>query len=47
LFGHEKGAFPGAFESRSARCSIATEARWLLDEIDRLPLPVQERLLEA
>ena len=44
LFGHEKGAFPGAFDRQIGaiqHCDGGTLA------IDRLPMPVQERLAES
>ncbi|KQM13863.1 sigma-54-dependent transcriptional regulator [Novosphingobium sp. Leaf2] len=47
LFGHEKGAFPGAFDRQIGALQHCDGATLALDEIDRLPLPVQERLLEA
>ncbi|WP_309622986.1 sigma-54 dependent transcriptional regulator [Novosphingobium sp.] len=47
LFGHEKGAFPGAFERHIGALQHADGGTLALDEVDRLPLPVQERLLES
>ncbi|GFE72795.1 sigma-54-dependent Fis family transcriptional regulator [Novosphingobium sp. TCA1] len=47
LFGHEKGAFPGAFERQIGALQHCDGATLALDEIDRLPLSVQERLLES
>ncbi|WP_260922558.1 sigma-54-dependent transcriptional regulator [Novosphingobium sp. 9] len=47
LFGHEKGAFPGAFDRHVGALQNADGATLALDEVDRLPLSVQERLLEA
>lgn len=47
LFGHEKGAFPGAFERQIGALQHCDSGTLALDEIDRLPLPVQERLLES
>ncbi|MCJ2177950.1 sigma-54-dependent transcriptional regulator [Novosphingobium album (ex Hu et al. 2023)] len=47
LFGHEKGAFPGAFERQVGALQHCDGATLALDEIDRLPLSVQERLLES
>lgn len=47
LFGHEKGAFPGAFDRQIGALQHCDGATLALDEIDRLPIPVQERLLEA
>ncbi|MBF7011483.1 sigma-54 dependent transcriptional regulator [Novosphingobium resinovorum] len=47
LFGHEKGAFPGAFDRQIGALQHCDGATLALDEIDRLPESVQERLLEA
>ena len=47
LFGHEKGAFPGAFDRQIGALQHADGGTLALDEIDRLPLNVQERLLES
>jgi DNA-binding NtrC family response regulator len=47
LFGHEKGAFPGAFDRQIGALQHCDGATLALDEIDALPLSVQERLLEA
>ncbi len=47
LFGHEKGSFPGAFERQVGALQHADGGTLALDEIDRLPLSVQHRLLEA
>ena len=44
LFGHEKGAFPGAFAARSGRIVEADCGTLLLDEIAALPAETQERL---
>ena len=44
LFGHEKGAFPGAFDRHIGALQHADGGTLVLDEIDRLPAPVQERL---
>jgi DNA-binding NtrC family response regulator len=46
LFGHEKGAFPGAFERQIGALQQCDGGTLALDEIDRLPLAVQERLAE-
>ncbi len=45
LFGHEKGAFPGAFERQIGALQHCDGGTLVLDEIDRLPLPMQERLV--
>ena len=47
LFGHEKGAFPGAFEQQIGAIQHCDGGTLSLDEVDRLPLSVQERLLES
>ncbi|MCT2399413.1 sigma-54-dependent transcriptional regulator [Novosphingobium mangrovi (ex Huang et al. 2023)] len=47
LFGHEKGAFPGAFDRQIGALQHCDGATLALDEIDRLPVSVQERLLES
>jgi DNA-binding NtrC family response regulator len=47
LFGHEKGAFPGAFDRQIGALQHCDGATLALDEIDRLPLSVQERMLES
>ncbi len=47
LFGHEKGAFPGAFERQIGAFQHCDGGTLVLDEIDRLALPMQERLAEA
>ncbi|WP_022951779.1 sigma-54 interaction domain-containing protein [Leucothrix mucor] len=45
LFGHRKGAFTGANESRSGLISSADGGVLFLDEIGELSLPVQAKLL--
>jgi DNA-binding NtrC family response regulator len=47
LFGHEKGAFPGAFDRHIGALQHADGGTLALDEIDRLPVHVQQRLLES
>lgn len=47
LFGHEKGAFPGAFDRHIGAIQHADGGTLALDEIDRLPLAVQQRLLDS
>ena len=44
LFGHEKGAFPGAFASKVGKIVQADGGTLLLDEIASLPAETQERL---
>ncbi len=45
LFGHEKGAFTDAAESRAGRFEIASGGILFLDEIGNLPLPMQSKIL--
>lgn len=47
LFGHEKGAFPGAFERQIGAFEKNDGGTLVLDEVDRLTPDVQERLAEA
>lgn len=47
LFGHEKGSFAGAFDRHTGALHDADGGTLALDEVDRLPLPVQHRLLET
>jgi len=47
LFGHKKGAFTGASESRSGAFEAADGGTLFLDEIGELPLDVQPMLLRA
>nr|NQU91817.1 sigma-54-dependent Fis family transcriptional regulator [Bacteroidota bacterium] len=47
LFGHEKGAFTDAKESRAGRFEIASGGTLFLDEIGNLKLPMQSKLLAA
>jgi DNA-binding NtrC family response regulator len=44
LFGHEKGAFPGAFGSKTGKLVIADGGTLLLDEVGALPAETQEIL---
>ncbi|AKM11714.1 sigma-54-dependent transcriptional regulator [Croceicoccus naphthovorans] len=44
LYGHEKGAFPGAFERRTGILQEADGGTLLIDDIERLPLSLQARL---
>ena len=47
LFGHEKGAFPGAFENKLGALQHCDGGTLVLDEVDRLPIDLQDRLCEA
>ncbi|MDE2597033.1 MAG: sigma-54-dependent Fis family transcriptional regulator [Sphingomonadales bacterium] len=47
LFGHEKGAFPGAFDRQIGAIQHCDGGTLVIDEIDHLPPSVQERLLQA
>ena len=45
LFGHEKGAFPGATARKKGKLDVAEGGTLLLDRIDTLPFPTQAKLL--
>ena len=45
LFGHNRGAFTGAFQSRLGRVQMAQGGTVLLDEIGDLPLSMQAKIL--
>ncbi|MDG2139622.1 MAG: sigma-54 dependent transcriptional regulator [Flavobacteriales bacterium] len=47
LFGHEKGSFTGANESRKGYFESADNGTIFLDEIAELPIPSQARLLRV
>jgi DNA-binding NtrC family response regulator len=47
LFGHEKGAFTGAFDRHIGRFEDADGSTLFLDEIGELPLDTQVKLLRA
>ncbi len=47
LFGHKKGSFTGAVESRKGYFEIADNSTLFLDEIGELPLTTQVKLLRA
>jgi two-component system response regulator AtoC len=47
LFGHEKGAFTGAFERKLGKFEVAGKGTIFLDEIGSLPSSLQQKLLRA
>jgi two-component system response regulator FlrC len=47
LFGHEKGAFTGAYQSSAGKFEQAQDGTILLDEISELPLSLQAKLLRV
>jgi DNA-binding NtrC family response regulator len=47
LFGHRRGAFTGAAETRRGHFQLANGGTLLLDEIGELPLGLQTKLLRA
>jgi DNA-binding NtrC family response regulator len=47
MFGHEKGAFPGATQRRIGAIEEARDGTLLIDEVGDLPLPVQTALLRV
>ncbi len=47
LFGHEKGAFTGAYQQKKGRFELADGGTLFLDEIGELPLSLQPKLLRV
>jgi transcriptional regulator with PAS, ATPase and Fis domain len=47
LFGHEKGSFTGAHDSRKGYFEVVNEGTIFLDEVAELPLNTQSRLLRV
>lgn len=47
LFGHEKGAFTGAYSRKIGRFELADKGTIFLDEIGELPLNMQAKLLRV
>ena len=47
LFGHEKGSFTGAIQSRKGKFELANGGTILLDEISEMPTSLQAKLLRV
>ncbi|MBU2551558.1 MAG: sigma 54-interacting transcriptional regulator [Proteobacteria bacterium] len=47
LFGHEKGAFTGAYRQKPGRLELAHRGTLFIDEVGEVPLYMQSKLLRA
>lgn len=47
LFGHERGAFTGAYKSKPGRFELADKGTIFLDEIGEMPIQLQATLLQV
>jgi transcriptional regulator with GAF, ATPase, and Fis domain len=47
LFGHEKGAFTNAFETKIGKFELANHSTLFLDEIGEMPVHLQTKILRA
>jgi two-component system response regulator AtoC len=47
LFGHERGAFTGAYQRKLGKFELAQSGTLFLDEIGDMPLPLQAKLLRV
>jgi transcriptional regulator with GAF, ATPase, and Fis domain len=47
LFGHEKGAFTGAYQKTLGKFELANKGTFFLDEIGELPVGLQAKLLHV
>lgn len=47
IFGHERGAFTGAYKTKAGKLEMANGGTLFLDEISEIPLPIQAKLLRC